>query len=314
MIRRLISWFDRLSIGWRLLVGAISTAIPFYFAALLSHLVSQSAQLNQPYRLALHATIFLVLLTAVVFISRYVSTIRESTKREIEERRAALMHAYTFIDRVEIKQFEDFHLNTNLEHNFVEAFVTSVRLLQRVVEATYSTFEAAFGKSLGDDERIDFEVTFMTKSYTDGEITIPAYANREGRAPRSMLLKAKTPNIYDTTVTSVIYHEVRPSMHVIEDTAKRETDYHELYPEQKRRIRSSIVYPVLSDRNELLGTLVVHCDKANFFKHQHEKYWTDMLEIFAKRLAIAKAKMDVLMNLRSNGTTQILINIPEAGF
>jgi GAF domain-containing protein len=302
MMRRLITWFDRLSLGWRLLIGAISTAIPFYFAALLSHLVSESAKLNQPYRLSLHAAIFIVLLSSVVFISRYASTIRESAKREIEERRAALMHAYTFIDRVEIKQFENLHLNTNSQHNFVEAFVT------------YSTFEAAFGKSLGDEERIDFEVTFMTKSYIDGEITIPAYANREGRAPRSMLLKATKPDIYATTITSVIYREVRPSMHIIEDTSNREVDYQELYPEQKRRIRSSIVYPVLSDRNELLGTLVVHCDKANFFKRQHEKYWTDMLEIFAKRLAIAKARMDVLMNLRSNGTTQMLIDIPEFGF
>ncbi|HEV7378031.1 MAG TPA: GAF domain-containing protein [Pyrinomonadaceae bacterium] len=314
MMRRLIFWFDRLSLGWRLLIGAIFTAIPFYFAALLSHIVAESAKLNQPYRLALHAAIFIVLLTSVVFISRYTSIIRDTAKREIEERRAALMHAYTFIDRVEVKQFEDLHLQTNLEDNFIEAFVTSLGLLQRVVEATYSTFEAAFGKSLGNEERIDFEVTFMTKSYADGEITIPAYANREGRAPRSMLLKATTPNIYATTVTSVIYREVRPSMHIIEDTLSREADYHELYPEQKRRIRSSIVYPVLSDRNELLGTLVVHCDKANFFRHHHEKYWTDMLEIFAKRLAIVKAKMDVLMNLRANGTTQVSINIPEFGF
>jgi hypothetical protein len=169
-MRRLIHWFDGVSLGPRLLIGALGTAIPFYFAALLSFLVSQSVKLSRPYTLGLHATVFIVLLTMVVFLYRYASVVRGEAQRQVEERRAALFHAYTFIDRVEIRRFEDLKAQPTAEAHFIEAFVVSRLSLQRIVEAAYYTFEAAFGKTIGW-ERIDFEVTFMSKSYSDGEIT-----------------------------------------------------------------------------------------------------------------------------------------------
>jgi GAF domain-containing protein len=174
-----------------------------------------------------------------------------------------------------------------------------------------NTFEAAFGKGLTSEERIDFEVTFMTKSYRDGHITIPAYANKDGRAPRSMVLRAQHPEIYDSTVTAQIYREAGPTPHIVEDTAI--ADYNELYSGQKDRIRSSIIFPVLSDKNEVLGTLVMHCDKRGFFLKREQKYWRDMLEIFAKRIALQKARMDVLVQAKGViGKTPILV--PDAWF
>ena len=40
--------------------------------------------------------------------------------------------------------------------------------------------------------------------------------------------------------------------------------YAQLYPGELERLQSSVIYPILSDTNELLGTLVVHCDKTGF--------------------------------------------------
>jgi hypothetical protein len=134
----------------------------------------------------------------------------------------------------------------------------------------------------------------MTKSYIDGFITIPAAANRDGRQPRSMVLRAKNPVIYDDTVTAQVYEETRPRPHIIADTEGEGEDYAELYDDQKERIQSSIIYPVLSDTHELLGTLVVHCNKKDFFSSADARYWTDLLEVFEKRLALIKKRMDWL--------------------
>lgn len=149
-------------------------------------------------------------------------------------------------------------------------------------------------------------MTFMTKSYGDGYITIPAAANRDGRAPRSMVLRAQNPQLYEDTVTASIYRASRPSPVIVEDTGT-DAHYAELYAGQKQRIRSSIIYPVLSDSNELLGTLVVHCDRAGFFGSCKTKYWFDLFEIFAKRLALEKMKLDRLMAF---GGARVHVQLP----
>lgn len=313
-MRTLILWVDRLPLGLRLVLGALATALPFYFAALLSYLVASEAALGRPYGLALHASVVVVLLTLVVFAGRYAAVVRSALREDLERRRAALMHAYTFVDRFETQRLHAIHPTAATADPFVNSFVTSVDELQQIVYAAYQTFEAAFGKGIDASDRVDFEITFMTKSYNDGRITIPAYANREGRAPRSMLLRASETDIYERTVTAVIYREPRPSMRIIPDTSNRESEYQELYPGQRQRIKSSIIFPVLSDTNELLGTLVAHCDKTNFFLHDHEKYWDDMMEIFAKRIALIKRKMDVLSHIRSRGQREMTVEIPDFGF
>jgi len=71
-------------------------------------------------------------------------------------------------------------------------------------------------------------------------------------------------------------------------------EYHELYPGQKSRILSSVIYPVSSETNELLGTLVVHCNRIQFFLKEDSKYWSELLEIFSKRIALEKCKLDML--------------------
>ena len=79
---------------------------------------------------------------------------------------------------------------------------------------------------------------------------------------------------------------------MIEST--QQSSYKELYPGQKTRIRSSIIYPVVDDRFDLLGTLVVHCDKDLFFQSSHIKSWRELLEPYSKRLALAKIVLDKL--------------------
>ncbi len=289
----LIKKYDALPVFLRIFIGGLITAVPFYFAAYLSFWIGEIAKVGKP--IWVHAITFTVLFAFLVAITRYIIFIRDRLHHEEEELQAVVLHAYTYLDRLLSHRLSSLKIENINKEKFIEAFSTSIEYIQNTVEAAYNTFEAAFGKSSRFQNRIDFEVTFMTKSYIDGKITIPACANREGRAPRSMILRKDNPDVYNNTITAKIYEESKPSMKIIENTSTN-NDYKELYNNQKERIKSSIIYPVLSDKNELLGTLVVHCDQANFFSRGSYKYWNDLFEIFAKDIALAKARMDLLIN------------------
>ncbi|KQC10447.1 MAG: hypothetical protein APR54_03145 [Candidatus Cloacimonas sp. SDB] len=314
MLKKIVNCYDGLSIGIQVFISAIGVAIPFYFAAYLSYSVSEIGKQGDTKAFLFHAVIFIILLIMIFFISRYLTTIRESLHKERSDRQAALLHAYTNVDRLVVSKLVNINNGNINENKFVETFVTSIKDIQNLVEATFNTFETAFGQSSTIEARVDFEVTFMTKSYLDGEITIPACANREGRAPRSMIHRTTNHKIYENSITATIYREPRPSMHIIEDTNSGKVSYQELYPGETKRIKSSIVFPVLSNANELLGTLVVHCDKSSFFKCENEKYWHDLLEIFSKRMALHKMQMDAIMNYISKSGVELKILIPNFNF
>lgn len=159
------------------------------------------------------------------------------------------------------------------------------------IKSCYAFFNSAFSETgeLVDDIR--FEVTFMTKSYRDGEITIPFAANKENRTPVSMLLRKENIQIFSKTETARVYRMDRPTMILIEDTNRAAT-YEATYKNQKDRIRSTVILPVLSHRYELLGTLVVHCDRPGFFKEARRDFWRELLEVFSVELGYYKLMLD----------------------
>lgn len=181
---------------------------------------------------------------------------------------------------------------TSADHCLVEELG---RCMQLTVDSCYDFFRNSFSdpNKLVDD--ISFEVTFMTKSYKDGEITIPYSANKENRTPISMLQRKNDPNTFNHTETAKIYEMTRPCMLLIEDTYENK-NYAEIYDGQKKRIRSSVVLPVLSHHNELLGTLVVHCNQAKFFQQTRYDFWRELLEMFSVELGYNKLMMDYYIN------------------
>lgn len=76
-----------------------------------------------------------------------------------------------------------------------------------------------------------------------------------------------------------------------EDTSTDDT-YYETYQNQKDRIKSSVILPVLSHKNELLGTLVVHCNQPSFFRKSRFAFWKELLEIFSVELGYQKLLLD----------------------
>jgi GAF domain-containing protein len=147
-----------------------------------------------------------------------------------------------------------------------------------------------YGYDVRVSEHVEFEVTFMTTSIQDGEITIAAWANRDARAPKSLAERKGDPTRYHGTETDRLYQDPNRSPRIISSTSTE--DYKELYPGQKRRIRSTIVYPVVDEAFALQGTIVVHCDEEGFFDSASEKLWRELLEPYTKRLALARLGAD----------------------
>ena len=163
-----------------------------------------------------------------------------------------------------------------------------------VVREIYGLLEHEYGEGEFLEERIDFEVTFITKSYKDHELTIASWANKDGRAPKSLAARELNPLLYRDTEADKLYNDPNHSVRIIARTSAKE--YKELYPGQKTRIKSSIIYPVFRDDSNLEGVIVAHCDKEDFFRDRERKFWSELLDIYAKRLALCRAVTTELVN------------------
>lgn len=231
---------------------------------------------------------FLLLFAIVVALFRGLIYLGEQLELEMEKEKSTKAHAHALCDRAlldEIKRAD----SESATPSDVDRILTSHKTIKELVNATYQTFESAYGQVRTGQERTDFEVTFMTMSFRDGHLTVAAAANKDNRMPRSLVLREQNPEIYGRTVSADIYRAPSPRINIVSDTEAE--IYNELYPDQKKRIKSSIVFPVLTPAYELLGTLVVHCDKPGFFSSEKEKYFSDLLEIFAKRIALEAVRL-----------------------
>jgi GAF domain-containing protein len=198
------------------------------------------------------------------------------------------------------------------QNNYVFVPCDPLDAVRVLVKSLYEVMSSAYSGEWVD-EKINFEVTFMTRSYLDQGITIAAWANSDGQSPRSLLARRSNPKLYDSTVTAELYRDEeigRASPRIIEDTADPVYRYQAVYPNQKERIKSSIIWPILSDETRLLGTLVVHCDKPNFFLQKDERYWSQILSVFARRIALEKLRLDMSIYVHTDADRKIVSGEP----
>ena len=305
MIKKIFIWFDDLSTWPKIFLNAISISLPFYFAAFLSTSLSEVYQAGPAGKVFIHFAIYGFSIFIIVFFYRLIYFYFDRYKEDISKEHEAIYRAFTYLDRTVINQ------HAYIKNAFAEPeknlhlLIASIQRIQEIIDDVYHTFEAVYGNQERSGDRIDFEATFMTKSYKDYKIIIPCSKNRDGRKPRSMIHREKDPEIYDNSETAKLYRAGRPCTIIIPDTSVE--SYASLYPDQKNRIKSTIVHPVLCEDNILLGTLVVHCDKQYFFTKDKEKFWCDLFEIFAKRISVEKIKLDYLEEITRSGKINITL-------
>ena len=289
--------YRTLSPLWRSVVFGFLCVLPVLASAFVTYYLKLSLEKTLQVQLLLVLFLFFIF----VVVRRYIELKLETLDKVTEAQRNSLGQAYASLDALVARRLR--HMHTALDQYEQRADATalflasiaSLRHIQDLVEALYHVVDSQFGQAGSLLTAIEFEVTFMTKSYLDQKITIYAYQNRDHRAPRSLLMRANNPDIYDATVTADIYREARPDMHVVENTTKE--PYVEVYPGQRDRIKSSVIYPVLSDSNELLGTIVIHCNQAGLFRRSEVAFWRKLLEIYAKRIAYEKSYLDLFSSL-----------------
>lgn len=283
------SWTLNSSRGQRMFWHTLIVALVFFLTR--EHAADLAAQAAKSGINSAFVTVatFLALFALLVAAFRGLLFLGEQVEKEMEKERSTKAHAHTLCDQALSNEIA----RASLEESSLgdtERMTTGHKTMQELVKATYQTFESAYGQVSKGKERIDFEVTFMTKSLRDNALTVAAAANKDNRMPRSLVLREQNPDIYGRTVSADIYRAPSPRIAIIGDTSTE--TYNELYPEQKKRIKSSIVFPVLTPDYKLLGTLVVHCDKARFFSQDKEKYFSDLLEIFGKRIALEAVRLN----------------------
>ena len=283
----------RLTLRQRLVLQAVLGSLLSYYLAILSVQVADVLSFHNWTLFLFHMIISISVLLVLAIV---ISTIAQAIEIYVEKRRIVMGTANTQLRRATVEEAQAFSRQMFLptaERRLVpHTAEESIRLL---VNGVYNTLEAHYSEASIPGESISFESTFMTRSLEDGEITVYAWANREGRMPASLRERARNPRIYERSVTADIYRSAvseRPVARLIEDTRAPGESYEELYPGQKTRILCSIVYPVMSPSSDLLGTLVVHCNRARFFRHEDFGYWTELLETFAARIALEKLRLD----------------------
>ena len=297
---RLGLWYEKANPWLRSFASSVLVILPFYLTAVLAYFVRQG--LDDKKLLGAYSGVTLLLLLILFLFRRYIEIRLDEDRRITERQRNSIGQAHNFSDELVAQGCEVlraglhvYQLRTDGTLLF-QAAIASVHQINQIVERLYLVMEALYSDAHDFVHQINFEVTFMTKSYRDKEITVLSWRNRDRRAPRSLDLRNSNPTIYANTVTAELYLAARPEAVIISDAAG-DSRYHEIYPGQKQRIRSSIVYPVLSDNNVLLGTLVVHCDSPGFFKSDDKIYWAVLLEIYAKRIAYQKLCLDIFKEL-----------------
>jgi hypothetical protein len=274
----------------KLFVESVIIAVTAYLSALLAGEIRRVQSVGQIANIGFNFVAVAAVTAIVVFTAKL---LRTGPDIEMQEKARVLATARSQLDDCLSSELTRIG---SLSSESASGIADPLTNIHNLVKGLYRCIDARYASSDVPGERTNFEVTFMSRDYGDGAITILSWASREGRAPKSLTYRASRPSIYDSTITAALYREAEsqlPKPRIIENTNVA-SDYTELYAGQKNRIKSTVIYPVLSADNELLGTLVLHCDRERFFKYRDERFWYQLIEMFSLRVAIEKLRLDFL--------------------
>jgi hypothetical protein len=284
----------------RILAQSLVIALSAYLTAVLAAQVAKTYTDGGWADVGIQAAAFVIVISIVLFVVRLYAL---SPGIKVNQRAQVLATAHSQVDGCVAEQLGQVcGIQGSVDTGDLVPF-DSRSAIHHLVRALYTCVDSHYGSGDVPGERLNFEVTFMTRDYGDGEITIIAWASRDGRAPKSLAERKRNPRTYSTSVTADLYRESENQQVRTRITSDTSSNYAELYPGQKQRIKSSIVRPVLSASNDLLGTLVLHCDQTNFFRLSDEKYWSDLMDVFGIRIALHKAELDWQNDHGSASTT-----------
>lgn len=290
---------ERCVVRWRRSFPAVGSAVLVYASALVGVEVAALGGLEPWATVLLHAAL-VVVLVAVLSVAHGPDEVTGG--EPIDDRLHLIRRAeYEAASVPAVVQGEVAKLCNESSKPVPHVPHSPMAAIEAELGALYRTLDGAQWPVRTPGDRIEFQVTFMTRSYRDDRITIAAWANRAGRRPVSLDLQAVRPDIYDRSVTAEVYAESRPSPRLVSSTTRAGNRYQQLYPDEKDWIRSTIIYPVLSLSTDLVGTLVASCDREHYFRDEDYAIWCELLEPFAMRIALEKQRLDHAVMLAQEG-------------
>jgi len=289
-------------VRWYLARGAISksvgTAIWFAVAFALSATAEKWVQDNasDDYKTVLiGAAAILVLIISIMIRSWMQSVVNLDASNN-----ATLAYARQLMDRYVSDRIALYPVEYSLDST--SSIEGAHQRLMNIAEHCYAMFEGKYGTSDDYNRRLNFEISFMTKSYVDNELTIASYANRGGNRPPSLTERATNKFQYSKTFAAEVYRDNRRELIIIEDTSAPASRFQEVYTGQRDRIKSMLVSPVLDHNNNVLGVLVVHVEKCGFFMEGERRFWASLLDIFGKRIALEKLRLDQAVSVAGSSS------------
>ena len=179
------------------------------------------------------------------------------------------------------------------EEIFRETLICDQTRLQQLVEAIWDVVNSHHNSSSTDEfDRMDFEVTLITQSRKDSHLTIAAWKNRDMRRPRSLAKRKIQPTLYKNSEAAKLIELGSVSTKIIEDTSRPEVNYAQYYDDQRLRIRSCVLHPVISPAHQHLGVLVLHCNRPGFFKAKEQRYWSELFSVFSSAVGLELERID----------------------
>src|ERR1019366_9132360 len=148
-------------VGIASVIPAITFVVGVYFEILTEH-VSHDAGWKTH---LLYAVSFVILFTLLAATTENFRLIREQIRKEQEKETLTFLDAHKRHHGVNTAKLKDLECDPVNPDTVIHNFAASEKVIQSVIDAAYHTFESAYGASVRSSERIDFEVTFMTRSY-----------------------------------------------------------------------------------------------------------------------------------------------------
>ena len=194
------------------IVQMLFALIVFYAGGLMPDRVVEFLRVEEYHKVFVEVIFVFVLVSIFVGVRAFFRRIYEKMQESEIQQKRSLENASAAMQRVVAERIRETRIPINESDAMVHKGIASMECLRTIVKNLYTQLEGEFGESELLHERIEFEVTFMALSYSDGMITIPAFANRFGRAPVSMKFREENGRIYDSTVTADLFRSDRPEI------------------------------------------------------------------------------------------------------
>ncbi|HSE19584.1 MAG TPA: hypothetical protein VLB46_21165 [Pyrinomonadaceae bacterium] len=293
MITELFVWFHNLQPSVKAAITAFWAMLAFTVGALLESGVQRiggDQPSDVPWGLFWILT-SLVIAVALGTVHFWYNRVLDFQKRDREIRERAIADARERITKLNVEHLVS--CDALMENESVSlpelrsVLICELDRIHRLITAAWEVVNSHHNVSVATTDRLNFEMTLITQSLCDSELTIASWCNRDNFRPKSLLLRTKgDKTIYRRTEAAKMIEKRITDTVVIEDTSAPTENYEPLYEGQKMRIRSSVLHPILSPKSEHLAVLVLHCERTKFFRLGDTRYWRELFSVFAPSIAL----------------------------